>query len=125
MQYGEQGWYYTYPSVDGPLPTIGWEGLREGIDDAKYVYTLKYAISEARKSNDPILIKKAKEAEEIIENILKNINLDFHARNRIKCSAEISLNNAIYNKWRWEVACKILELQKLLEEELTERSQKN
>jgi len=31
------GWNYALPAPDGPLPTIGLEGVREGIDDARYL----------------------------------------------------------------------------------------
>ncbi|MBA4390986.1 MAG: hypothetical protein C0399_08610 [Syntrophus sp. (in: bacteria)] len=30
----------TYPTIDGVIPTIQWEGLREGIDDVRYLSTL-------------------------------------------------------------------------------------
>jgi len=30
----------TYPTVNGNIPTIQWEGLREGIDDIRYLSTL-------------------------------------------------------------------------------------
>ena len=35
------GYYYTYPSATGPVPTVCWEMVREGIDDARYVDTLR------------------------------------------------------------------------------------
>ena len=31
---------YTYPSRTGPIPTIQWEAVREGIDDVRYLATL-------------------------------------------------------------------------------------
>jgi hypothetical protein len=30
------GWHYALPSADGPLPTLALEGVRAGIDDARY-----------------------------------------------------------------------------------------
>lgn len=30
----------TYPTVSGPIPTLQWEGWREGIDDSRYMATL-------------------------------------------------------------------------------------
>ncbi len=35
----------TYPTVDGVIPTIAWEGLREAVDDVRYVTTLEALIS--------------------------------------------------------------------------------
>lgn len=34
----------TYPTVDGVIPTMAWEGLREAVDDVRYVTTLESAI---------------------------------------------------------------------------------
>jgi hypothetical protein len=36
-------WCVAYPGEDGELvPTIDWEGLREGVDDMRYIATLKH-----------------------------------------------------------------------------------
>ena len=32
---------FTYPSPDGPLPTVAWEGYRAAVDDVRYVRTLE------------------------------------------------------------------------------------
>lgn len=37
--------YVAYPDVDGVTPTLQWECIRMGIDDARYLYTLEAAIS--------------------------------------------------------------------------------
>ena len=42
--------YVAYPDVDGPIPTIQWECIRMGIDDARYLYTLEAAIAARRGS---------------------------------------------------------------------------
>ncbi len=34
------GWHYALPAPDGPLPTIALEAVREGIDDARYLWVL-------------------------------------------------------------------------------------
>ncbi|MBC7288957.1 MAG: hypothetical protein H5T86_13165, partial [Armatimonadetes bacterium] len=34
------GWHYALPAPDGPLPTVALEGVREGIDDARYLALL-------------------------------------------------------------------------------------
>ncbi len=39
-KYGNRDFMCTYPSQTGPVPTIQWEALREGIDDARYLSTL-------------------------------------------------------------------------------------
>lgn len=37
---------FTYPTVNGIVDTIQWEGFREGVDDVRYVTTLEAAIKE-------------------------------------------------------------------------------
>jgi hypothetical protein len=41
---------FTYPTVNGIIDTIAWEGFREGIDDTRYMATLLKAIDEASSS---------------------------------------------------------------------------
>ena len=38
----------AYPTLDGVIPTIQWEGYREGYDDLRYLATLQEAIEAAR-----------------------------------------------------------------------------
>jgi len=38
---------FTYPTVNGVIPTIEWEGFREAVDDVRYVTTLEKAIGKA------------------------------------------------------------------------------
>jgi len=35
------GYHYALPAPDGPLPTVALEGVREGIDDARYLAALR------------------------------------------------------------------------------------
>jgi hypothetical protein len=41
---------FTYPTVDGVIDTIQWEGYREGIDDLRYLTTLLQLIEQGKKS---------------------------------------------------------------------------
>ena len=38
---------FVYPTADGVIDTIQWEGYREGIDDLRYLGTLRQAIADA------------------------------------------------------------------------------
>jgi hypothetical protein len=40
------GWHYALPAPDGPLPTLALEGVREGIDDARYLHLLPEGLRE-------------------------------------------------------------------------------
>ncbi|NLB95083.1 MAG: hypothetical protein GX785_05165 [Armatimonadetes bacterium] len=39
---------FTYPTVNGVVGTIQWEGYREAVDDVRYIATLQKAIERAR-----------------------------------------------------------------------------
>jgi|GEM_PF-3036622 hypothetical protein len=57
---------FTYPTVDGVIDTIAWEGYREGVDDLRYLTTLLEAIQEVKASSDPELLQMAKQAEQYL-----------------------------------------------------------
>ena len=60
----------AYPTADGVIDTIQWEGFREGIDDVRYVTTLKSAIAEAKQKGAKMdMIEKA-------EKFLRELNPD-------------------------------------------------
>ncbi len=56
---------FVYPTSDGVIDTIAWEGYREGIDDLRYLATLRKAISIAEKSN----AQRAKAATAFIDSV--------------------------------------------------------
>lgn len=67
----------AYPTSAKPKPgekvnifTVGYEGLREGITDYKYLYTLKCAIERARKAGRTACAAKA---EKLMQEILDTI----------------------------------------------------
>ena len=43
---------FTYPTVNGVIDTIAWEGFREGVDDVRYINTLERKISLAYSSGN-------------------------------------------------------------------------
>ena len=38
---------FVFPAPEGPMPSVGWEGVREGVDDHKYMSTLAGLIEKA------------------------------------------------------------------------------
>ena len=58
---------FVYPTVDGVIDTIQWEGYREGIDDLRYLATLRKAIATAETSSSPALHNEAESAKRFIE----------------------------------------------------------
>ena len=62
---------FAYPTVDGVIDTIQWEGFREGVDDVRYVTTLLKAIENAAGDKEDL----AKEASEWVDAIDTDDNL--------------------------------------------------
>ena len=53
---------FTYPTVDGVIDTLAWEGFREGVDDVRYLATLQKAIRDAQSSGRHALAVRAARA---------------------------------------------------------------
>lgn len=70
------GYYYSYPTTDGLLPTVAWEGVREGIDDAKYIHTLRQCIARAEASGSAEAKRDAQEAEADLQAALDRVDIN-------------------------------------------------
>jgi len=66
----------TYPTVDGVIDTIQWEGFREAVDDVRYVATLQRYIEEAGASGDPGRAALAREAQAFLDELDPGDDLD-------------------------------------------------
>jgi hypothetical protein len=60
---------FTYPTVDGVIDTIAWEGYREGVDDIRYLTKLQQLIATAQASGDLALIDIANQATAYLDTI--------------------------------------------------------
>jgi len=67
---------FAYPTSNGVVDTIAWEGYREAIDDIRYATTLALAIQSARKAGGKAKQATAREAEEYLQSIDTNSDLD-------------------------------------------------
>jgi len=56
---------FAYPTADGVIGTIQWEGFREGVDDVRYLSTLLEAIRKARRSYSPLAVEAERWLEEL------------------------------------------------------------
>ncbi|MFA6665458.1 MAG: hypothetical protein WCT06_02690 [Armatimonadota bacterium] len=63
---------FTYPTVDGVIDTIAWEGYREGVDDIRYLTKLQQLLADAEKSKD----KKRRDIAGRAKAYLKTINAE-------------------------------------------------
>jgi hypothetical protein len=67
-----RGW--VVPTDDGPLPTMPWEAIREGIDDGKYYHTLQVAIDQAQQSGDTQKKALAGEAQLFLDETMASVD---------------------------------------------------
>ena len=66
---------YVFCSKQGLLPSIGWDGgIREGIDDYRYIVTLEYWIKQAEKQGEKTLALDGK-------NLLKELRTKINPEN--------------------------------------------
>jgi hypothetical protein len=49
---GPDGNCYVFPAADGPIPSLAWEGVRQGVDDQRYLLTFRRLAKEAVSSGD-------------------------------------------------------------------------
>lgn len=66
----------AYPTADGVIDTIAWEGYREGVDDVRYVTTLEKAIEAAKKSQDPTRKNSAGAAEDFLRRLKTGTDIE-------------------------------------------------
>jgi len=103
---------YVYLAKDGPLPSLMWEGVREGIDDYRYTYRLSRLIAAARGSNKAAAQSAAKDASRDLNDLLGNIGWQFQALQSEERTPPP--HPATLRKWRWKVAQHIVALQTLI-----------
>ena len=68
---------YVYPAKDEIIPTIGWEAVREGIDDYRYLATLKQLADRAQAAGESDL---AKGADKIFEEVKEMVTMDNYGK---------------------------------------------
>lgn len=74
---------FAYPTTNGVIDTIAWEGFREGVDDVRYVTTLQNRIKRATQSGTPQQRAKAKDAQVFLDR-LKEQNIESLHLNEIR-----------------------------------------
>jgi len=76
--YFAQNWLsYVYVSKEELIPSIGWEAVREGIDDYRYLFTLKQWVEKAKTSGR---LELAKEAESVLADVRKMVTMDNYGK---------------------------------------------
>ncbi len=75
---------FVYPAnEDHPGgPGLGWEGVREGVDDCRYALTLQRRIEAARASDDPARRDRAAAAEQVLRRWQDRVDISRLRTNR-------------------------------------------
>lgn len=67
---------FTYPTVNGVIDTIAWEGFREAVDDVRYVTTLERYVDELSKFDAAATNSSLRNAKRYLENLRKMKSLN-------------------------------------------------
>jgi len=105
---------WVFPGEDGPLPSPGWEALREGIEDEKYIFTLNILIQKARKTKSKKLITLAQDAEKHLKKAYDQVDTSPRPDNNtfpMRLAAD-KLTADFFNEFRYGVAEYIIKLGK-------------
>jgi glycosyl hydrolase family 123 len=92
-----------YPG-EGNVPSIGWEAIREGIDDVKYLTTLENLIKKNPKS------ARAKKAQNLLDGIRKEVIIGRASYDLWSGGRAGTHPPALYDKWRWKIGKEIMAL---------------
>lgn len=66
---------WVFPGDDGPIPTPGWEGLREGIEDWRYICRLEKLIEQAKQATgNPRLPMLAMISRIMLDTVLNDVD---------------------------------------------------
>jgi hypothetical protein len=60
---------FTYPTVNGVIDTLAWEGFREGVDDVRYITTLEKSLANTESSRLEAKQGLVLEARNFLENL--------------------------------------------------------
>ena len=118
---------FVWPSADGPIPSVGWEAVREGVDDHKYLSTLSKMIEKAKAAGHEVA---AQRAAGILKQVTNKVRAEGyregmqggratgwrHGGIYHRTSPQPELTYGDYNKFRYRMAQEIIKLRKELEE---------
>jgi len=96
-------WCAAYPGDDGPIPTMDWESIREGVDDLNYIATLQQLAAQAEQGDEQQR-QAAAEARKVLSEVL---SVDDTISQYEYASA---LSHDEYDQLRWRLAEQIMAL---------------
>lgn len=103
----EAGVGYAFGSPNGPVPTKKCYDLREGIDDARYLYTLKAYISKAKQSGVAKALEQAESCQKLLQEIMQQVPLNLAGYDQ---GRQDPWDCETYDKLRAQIAAQIEKL---------------
>ena len=103
---GSRDWCCAYPGKDGPIPTLDYEGIAEGVDDLRYINTLNLLAERCRAKGGAAAAKALKALNAMLSQDTTTSAYDFNQR----------LTNEQFGGMRRQVADHILALREALGE---------
>jgi hypothetical protein len=101
-------WCAVYPGKDGPIPTMDWEAIREGVDDLRTIATLQELATRAEQGTEAQRQVAAAARQE-----LATILAIDSTQNQTDFAATLSHDE--FAQLRWRLVKRILALQEALE----------
>ena len=89
---------YVYPTEDELIPTIGWEAVREGVDDYRYLATLKQQVERAAEAGRDDLVQ---DGEEVFAQARAMVTMDNYGKAFLQALGDTAEASA-YNRPRVE-----------------------
>ena len=102
------GIFYAYPSPEGPSDTVGLEGWRDGVNDYRYLYTLRKAVDAALAGADETRRRAAQAAWDETATVLATFPLDGVGAPQARLTKE---GAKVLDVWRSAIAERIIQLQ--------------
>lgn len=104
-----RGW--VMPTPDGPLPTLTWEAMREGIDDGRYFFTLQSLIDEARASSSDEAKQYADTAQAYLDTLFAQVDTrEYGERYPLHRTCD-NMTASDFDTFRYQVAEHIMVIQ--------------
>lgn len=82
---------FAYPTVDGVIDTLAWEGFREGVDDVRYVTTLETLLRHV----DPLADKTAADAKSFLDGLREELPMDLDLARRTIIEYIVKLRSSV------------------------------
>lgn len=101
---------YALETKAGFVPTVGWELIREGIDDYKYIYTLSRLIQIGLKSDNKDFKNQAEEAKKFVKELRGKININYQRGTDVPESKVVGISPENLTQYRTDLSKHIVKL---------------